>query len=147
MCRSDCAVRRRGFTVLEAVIALAILSAGISIVFRAFGSSVRLLGGLRDRLGAEIVIREKLAELRLAAAADPAALPAVAMGSATGPQADFRWVAHVEDTGPPAAVPDGEGPVYDVRRVRLAVWREGASRRWAATTLVGASRRTAGESP
>jgi general secretion pathway protein I len=54
----------RGFTLLEALVALAILAIGLAAAMRALGMATQSVGELRERQMAEWVAQNHLAELR-----------------------------------------------------------------------------------
>ena len=51
-----------GFTLIEVLVTLVILSTGIVVVLQAFDVAVAALGEARDTLWANAIVREKLAE-------------------------------------------------------------------------------------
>lgn len=61
----------RGFTLLETLVALAILAIALSAAFRAVGATTGSAEGLRDRLLADWVAQNRLAELRAAGSFPP----------------------------------------------------------------------------
>jgi Tfp pilus assembly protein PilV len=63
--------RPRGFLLLEALIAIAILSLGIASLFSAYGWSLRSIETSRDHLRAAYLLEEKIWELERAGAAPP----------------------------------------------------------------------------
>jgi len=76
---------RKGFTLLEVVIAMAILGAGIAALLALFAGSLRLAGGARDTAAAAVYASQRLEEALLA--------PNVEEGEETGPfGAKYRWV-------------------------------------------------------
>jgi prepilin-type N-terminal cleavage/methylation domain-containing protein len=58
---------RVGFTLIEILVTLVILSVGIVAILHAFQSSLTALGAAGDSLRAELAIREKMAEIEQAA--------------------------------------------------------------------------------
>ncbi len=61
--------RQHGFTLMEVLVALAVLALGMTAVIGAAGSSTRLGSELRDRTFADWVAMNELTSLRLAGAA------------------------------------------------------------------------------
>lgn len=57
-------VRDRGFTLLETLVALALLAIVLSATFRALGMATQTAGDLRQRLLADWVAENRLSELR-----------------------------------------------------------------------------------
>lgn len=57
---------RRGFTLLEAVVALAIFSAGILALLELFAGSLRLSEGARDLSAAQVYASQRMEEALLA---------------------------------------------------------------------------------
>ena len=92
------AAKQHGFTLLEVLIALAVLALGMTAVIGAAGSSTRLGSELRDRTFADWVAMNELTSLRLAKAAP-------ASGSLNG-DADmagekWHWRATISATADP----------------------------------------------
>jgi general secretion pathway protein I len=89
---------RRGFTLLEVLIALAILSIGVLAAMRALVVVTQSAADLRDRQLAEWVAQNHLAELRALAV-----FPAIGTreGVAVQAETNFRWLEEVKATPNP----------------------------------------------
>jgi prepilin-type N-terminal cleavage/methylation domain-containing protein len=110
---------RRGFTLLEAVIALAIIGAAVVGVLGAFGGDVRAADRSRTALTVSTLARSRLARLEIATATELATLPdSLAHGASNAPCAGYQWKATSR------AVP-GEPDLYDLR-VTVS-WNDGQS--------------------
>jgi general secretion pathway protein I len=90
--------RNGGFTLLEALVALAILAIGLSAGMRSLGVATRAAGELRDRQLADWVAQNRLAELRVFNR-----FPAIggAEGDATQGGRAFHWREEVSATANP----------------------------------------------
>ena len=91
-------LRQRGFTLLEVLVALAVLALGMTAVIGAAGSSTRRGSDLRDRTFADWVAMNELTSLRLAKTVP-------ASGSLNG-DADmagqkWHWTATISGTADP----------------------------------------------
>lgn len=89
---------RRGFTLLEVLIALAILSIGVLAAMRALVMVTQSAADLRDRQLAEWVAQNHLAELR-----SLGVFPAIGIREGVEVQAgaNFRWLEEVKATPNP----------------------------------------------
>lgn len=101
---------QRGFTLIEVVVAMAIVALGLMAVFRVVNDTVNNASYLRDRTFATWIADNRLAELRLAGE-----IPSV---DETEGRLDYagqawRWTATVAQT-----------PVENIRRVDVRVRRE-----------------------
>lgn len=88
----------RGFTLLEALVALAILAIALSATFRALGATALSAAQLRERTLADWVAQNRLAELRAGGQ-----FPALGRseGSARQANREFRWRELVRSTPNP----------------------------------------------
>lgn len=87
-----------GFTLLEVLIALAVLAIGMAAVIGTAGTSTRAAGELRDRTFAHWVAMNEMTELRIADAWQP--------GSSQSGEADlggehWKWKAKLSTTADP----------------------------------------------
>lgn len=80
--------RNRGFTLLETLVALAILAIALVAALRSVGSTALAAAGLRERALADWVAQDRLAEYR-ASGAFPA--PGRNEGRARQGHSDFVW--------------------------------------------------------
>lgn len=128
--------RVRGFTLIEVVVALAIVALGMFAVFKAIGDTTSNIGYLRDRSMAAWIADNRITEIRLSGE-----FPSV---DKTEGDLDFagqhwHWVATVSQT-----------PVEGLRRIDMKVRREGDAEESALISLagfVGATAIATGPSP
>lgn len=108
---------REGFTLLEVVVALAILAAGMLAVIDLFSGSLRLSEGARDVSAAQVYASQRMEEALLA----PAPVPGVESG-AFGEK--YRW-----ETRTTRERPEEDSPFREVH-IRVTVsWDDGAGER------------------
>lgn len=114
----------RGFTLLEVIVAMALLAAGIVAISMLFTGSLRLSGGARDASAGSIYARQRMEEALLA--------PDPAEGVERGAFGEgYRWVLET------AFVPPEEEKPYDEIRYRVTVtWDDAGQER--ATELTAA---------
>lgn len=98
---------QRGFTLIEVVVALIVVSLGMLAVIETVGGTARNSGYLRDKTVAHWVAMNKLTEVRLQANA-----PAIDKSSDEVEMAgrDWRWTMEVQQT-----------PIESIRRIDISV--------------------------
>ena len=108
---------KRGFTLLEVIVAMVLFAAGIVAVSRLFTGSMRLSAGARDASAGAIYARQRMEEALLAP--DPA--EGVEQGSFGE---GYRWKVET------SFVPPEEEKPYDEIRYRVTVmWDDGGQER------------------
>lgn len=101
----------RGFTLVEVVVALAIVAIGMLAVFKTIGDTVNNVASLRDRSLAAWIADNRITEVRLSGQ-----MPSVdeTRGELEYAGRRWHWVARVSQT-----------PVEGLRRIDVSVRREG----------------------
>lgn len=118
-----------GFTLVEVLVAVVILSVGIVAILQAFHHSLSVLGESRDCLRSSHLLAEKLSETELGALAGNA--PESSNGEFGGLNNRYRWDCRVVPEM--SVMPAG---TTSLDRVTVTVWRSGSSRRYAAETCI-----------
>jgi len=126
----------RGFTLVEVVVALAIVAIGMLAVFKTIGDTVNNVATLRDRSFAAWIADNRITELRLAGQ-----VPSVdeTTGDLEYAGRRWHWVAKVSQT-----------PVDGLRRIDVRVRREGDAPDSSLVSLagfIGATATSTGPSP
>lgn len=119
------AVKRSGFTLIEVLITLVILSTGIVLVLEAFQTSITALGISRDSMWSNILIKEKFAELRANELENEEFQIAPSSGDFGEPYQKYSWSMDVEYLNVPSA---NDEPAGSLRMVTVTAWRKGMRR-------------------
>jgi prepilin-type N-terminal cleavage/methylation domain-containing protein len=130
-----------GFTLIEILVTLVILSTGIVVVLGALQGSVAALGESRDVLFSSFLIEERLAAIEsdLATGGDA---PVSESGAFESPFDGFLWsvsserltLPTVHDAG--ADPEDAEKTQHPSYRIKIEVWRDGAEEKQTLETFV-----------
>ncbi len=123
----------RGFTLIEVVVALAILGIGMLAVFKTIGDTVNNVGALRDRSFAEWIADNLITEIRLSGD-----MPSVeeTAGGVEFAGRQWHWVTKVSQT-----------QVRGLRRIDVSVRREDDPEGSSIVTLSGFVGATATAAP
>lgn len=123
----------RGFTLIEVVVALAIVGIGMLAVFKTIGDTINNVDELRDRSLAQWIADNRITEMRVSGE-----MPSV---EETAGELDFagrhwHWVTKVSQT-----------QVLGLRRIDVSVRRDSDAEGTAIVTLAGFIGQTAASSP
>lgn len=126
----------RGFTLVEVVVALAIVAIGMLAVFKTIGDTINNISTLRDRSFAAWIADNQITELRLSGQ-----MPSVdeTAGDLEYAGRRWHWAARVSQT-----------PVDGLRRIDIRVRREGDAEDSSLVSLagfIGATATSTGPSP
>jgi general secretion pathway protein I len=123
----------RGFTLVEVVVALAIVAIGMLAVFKTIGDTVNNVAYLRDRTFAAWIADNRITEIRLSGE-----MPSVdeTAGDLEYAGRQWRWITKVSQT-----------QVEGMRRIDVSVRREGDAEDSALVSLAGFVGATATSAP
>jgi len=123
----------RGFTLPEVLIAVVILAVGIISVLEAFNVSLAALGAARDALRSSMLVIQKMTDIELSAVTSGRLEEDYSAGGFDGDNVGYRWDSKVIDVSS-LSVPGLDSAMLN--QIDLAVWREGASRRYSISTYL-----------
>jgi len=124
-----------GFTLIEVLAAIVVLSFGVVVVLRALETSLSAMGSSRDTMWGNILVREILAgtELDMRSGME---ISSYSSGQAQiGPYRDFMWEREMEPAS--VFVLESEETKVSLYKVDVGVWRAGSpGRRYSAETFL-----------
>ena len=123
-----------GFTLIETLVAIVILSTGIVLVLRAFQTSAVALGEARDQAVAMTLIGRRFEAAEAYTLDHPGMAPRDDSGAFDPPYDRFLWQQETESAE--RAVGAMAFSDEQLTCVRVAVWREGRRRRYVGETFV-----------
>ena len=132
--RPVCRPKDSGFTLIEILISLVIVSVGLVAILSAFQISLQALGGTRDALVANMLACEKFSELRGFVAGHPGSAPMASGGKYSHPFGAYQWEEKVVLI--PLSPREGMTPTGALYEVTVEVWRSGSAKRYLAATLI-----------
>ncbi len=130
-CRGSVPWMSEGFTLIEVLVSVVILSTGIVLVLSAFETSLVALSEARDALRASALIEMRLAEIRSKAAIGGDV--SSSSGSFDSPYQAYMWRVVRESTGISHADRRGTNTLV---QVTVTVGREGSPTEYEATSYV-----------
>ena len=139
--RKPLSLLRAGFTLIEVLVTIVILSVGIVAVLRALDASVCHLGVSRDTMLATMLMKEKIADLETQTFNKDEINTGLSKGRFPQPYENFFWqldIKRIPDlTDTPRTADDGT--TSSLNEVSLMVWRENSKREYSVTTYVRTS--------
>ncbi len=126
--------KKSGFTLIETLVAIVILSVGIVGVLHAFDASIVAFGIARDRLHSTSLIKDKITDLEIQVWEQGNIQEISSDGWFSSPYTEFRWEVSIGDEITFSEM-SGEdiGHLY---KTRVKVWRDGSDRSHAVSTYI-----------
>jgi len=121
-----------GFTLVELLVSVVILSVGIVSVLHAFQSALFALGASRDHLWGGLLIEEKIADMYVESLGDPDTVPVSSSGDFEDSYSDFRWETVVSQVD---VQQDADGNTNGLARIDVSVWRSGVTRQYSSVVF------------
>lgn len=121
-----------GFTLIEVLVSVVVLSTGIIFVLHAFETATVALSEMRDTIWASNVAQNEIEKLRITGASGADLGNGYWSGRYSAYYSDFVWERHIRDADLVPGVEDAP----DVRRVILTVRRDGSKREFTYETYI-----------
>jgi len=123
--------RLGGFTLIEVLIAVVVLSVGIVLILQAMHGALAAWDGGVERMRSAMLAQEQLEQWRLAARTS-GAVASGERGRFESPFSDYRWQVESETVALPGAA-SGSGALHELL---CTVWREGRERTFSVATRI-----------
>ncbi|MDI6774505.1 MAG: type II secretion system protein [Verrucomicrobiota bacterium] len=134
---SSARCHRAGFTLVEVLVTLVIVSFGLVAVLAAFQKSISAVDQARDVLRAATLVARRIAEIE-AAAVEGSVAPSPGTGRFVEPYGQFLWEQQVKEDAVELAEPRVGAGRRRWYEVQISVWREGRQlKRHTAGTVIG----------
>jgi prepilin-type N-terminal cleavage/methylation domain-containing protein len=125
---------RRGFTLVEVLVAVVVLSVGIVAVMRGFETALLALRGSADTLQASSIIAEKMSQVRAGSLSrDESDEGSSFAGDTSGTARGFSWKMDLDEVSMSGA---GEEDTNSVVKVTVTVSGRGSRRTYTGETYI-----------
>ena len=125
------------FTLIEVLIAIAILSTGIVFIMSTFDASVIALSTSQDTLRMMRLARKKMTEVEMSALGEGGIEEETSSGTFSRTDSKFHWDLQVRRVTGPNDIPSaGETDSETLNEVVVTIGREGTGRRYSLATYV-----------
>lgn len=121
-----------GFTLIEVLVSVVVLSTGIIFVLHAFNTAALAMSEMRDTIWSGYAAQCELDKIRIDAAVGGDPGSGYSSGTVQSYYGIFRWDRRIE----PAGIADSGGAGPDIRRIMLVFSRDGSGRTYQYDTLV-----------
>lgn len=126
-----------GFTLIEVLVSVVVLSTGIIFVLHAFETATVALSEMRDTIWASNVAQSQIEKLRVTGASGSDLGNGYWSGRYSAYYSDFLWERNIGDANLVSGAENGS----DVRRVILTVRRDGSKREFTYETYIRVAER------
>ena len=120
-----------GFSLIEVLIAVVVLSVGIVLVLQSMHGALAAWDGGIERLRSAMLAQEKLEEWRRVATLE-GEIPPPDRGRFAAPYRDYRWQLESETI----TLPGGASDPGVLQELLCTVWREGRTRQFSVATRI-----------
>jgi len=128
--------RQEGFTLIEVLITLLILSTNLVLVLQAYQSSLRALGTSRENMHASALLGQRVADIEKSILLNPGQVPQSAEGVFSADYANYSWSQNIQEVtvsangGTPSRSPG------HLCEATIVIWRTGSLNRYESMTLL-----------
>ena len=127
---------RRGFTLIEVLISVVILSTGIVVVLQGLHSSLSAMDASVEKTRSAILLRSKIVESQALALDGVAPTTLPPRGVFSSPYDDYLWQLDVIPKTSPGGDPVSGSNPGSFFEVGVSVWRKGSERQYSVSTLI-----------